>query len=118
MEYGFFDGDEIGNSLEELLRNDKVEDASNLSAMINVAMKEIKEYLDEIEKYEILIWGGDDLLIKTINGNISQTVIETIRTIFLKNTGCTISGGIGSSIIEAMDKLGEAKISGRNKVVR
>ena len=33
MEYGFFDGDEIGTTLEELLRDDKVEDASKLSAI-------------------------------------------------------------------------------------
>lgn len=118
MEYGFFDGDEIGTTLEDLLRANKVEEASMLSAMINVAMEEIKVYLDDMDKYEILLWGGDDLLIKSKNGVISQTVIDKIRENFFKRTGCTISGGIGSSIIEAMDKLGKAKDSGRNKVIR
>lgn len=118
MEYGFFDGDEIGTTLEDLLREDKVEDASKLSAMINLAMQEVKDYLNKIEKYEILIWGGDDLLIKTNNGKISQTVIDKIRKTFFERTGCTVSVGIGLSIIDAMNKLGEAKNSGRNKVIR
>ncbi|HAS42947.1 MAG TPA: hypothetical protein DCS93_20875 [Microscillaceae bacterium] len=118
MEYGFFDGDSIGTTLEGLLRNDKIADASNLSSMINIAMQEIKEYLDNIAEYEIIIFGGDDLLIKTKNEKISQTVIDKIRQTFFKRTGCTISGGIGSSIIDAMNKLGKAKDSGRNKVLQ
>lgn len=118
MKFAFFDGDLIGSTIEKFLLNGDIELATALSANINLAMVEIKELVDQYSKYEILIWGGDDILITSRNRRVSDKLIKEIRTLFKDRTNCSMSCGVGSSIKEAMENLGEAKESGRNKVVK
>ncbi len=115
--YIFFDGDEIGNTMKNLLLNAKVDEASSLSSNINIAMQLIKERLDANNKCEILIWGGDDLLIKLNSSEGNTHIIDEVRKVFYEKTNCTMSGGIGKNIVEAMKNLNIAKNSGKNRVI-
>ncbi|MEN8907560.1 MAG: hypothetical protein ABF289_16535 [Clostridiales bacterium] len=62
--YLYFDGDNVGNNLELFLIDNEIEKAKELSTNINVALKDLKEKLMKLGACEIILFGGDDILIK------------------------------------------------------
>lgn len=111
--FAFFDGDNVGNSIEILLIEGKLLAARNLSENINTAIIEIKDYLTG--KGEVLIAGGDDILAKLEDDEKFINTIETVREIFNQRTGLTISCGIGRDLKSAIYNLGIAKLYGKNQ---
>ncbi|MEL7120328.1 MAG: mCpol domain-containing protein [Bacteroidota bacterium] len=116
--YAFFDGDGIGNKIEILFRDGKIEQAKEFSESLKMAMQIIEKELSKNPKYEIIIIGGDDLLIKK-KGRFSKSELEEIRELFKNNNseGATFSCGIGSTVSESIDSLGLAKLYGRNRII-
>ena len=64
MKYLFFDGDNVGISIEKAFMSDDVKFAQKLSKGINNAIKLINNYLKSLDNVEIILIGGDDILIK------------------------------------------------------
>ncbi len=64
MRYAFFDGDNIGNTIENLLNSGRVREASQLSESIKDAVFQIEKFISSFEGAELIIAGGDDVLIK------------------------------------------------------
>ena len=62
MKYAFFDGDNVGNTIEILLIENKIKEAQDLSNNITKSLNKIKKRIND--KCEIVLMGGDDLLIK------------------------------------------------------
>lgn len=116
--YAFFDGDGIGNLVELLLIENRIEEAKEFSESLTDALKSIVEYLNDETDVKIIIAGGDDLLIFKENGKISKSLLNKIRSIFKKNNSqnATMSCGIGNSIQEAIFNLDRAKLLGKDRI--
>ncbi|MEM9681202.1 MAG: mCpol domain-containing protein [Bacteroidota bacterium] len=114
--YAFLDGDSIGTRLEELLSKSKALEAALLSETIKTAMLEIDRLLSSKDDVEIIILGGDDVLIQyeyEIYGTeIVHEIIHTFKTV----TGLSMSCGIGLSINQSILSLDAAKKNGKNLV--
>lgn len=113
MKYVFFDGDNVGSTIEILLIENKIIEAQKLSKNISIALKKIETYLED--KANILILGGDDILIEVKEDFLVQ-VISEVQSIFKESTGLTISGGIGNSVKSSIYQLSLAKLYGKNQI--
>jgi len=109
MRYAFFDGDKVGNSIRSLLLSDRIEAAKDLSQNINRVILEIEEKLSNQKGLQVVIAGGDDILVEYDPEVCSQNTVEFIPTLFKKETGISMSFGIGNSIDESIEKLDIAK---------
>jgi hypothetical protein len=114
--YAFFDGDGIGNKLEVLLLENKIDDAQKYSSALKKVFSEIEDELISDGNIEIIIIGGDDLLIELDFDNYGIDYLEKIRSKFEKRTGSTFSCGIGKNIQEAISNLYFAKVYGKNQI--
>jgi len=111
--YAFFDGDNVGSTIEILLIEDRISDAQELSNNITKSLKKIKRRIEN--KSEIIIMGGDDLLIRVEEKRIEE-VVKDVREIFSEETGLTISCGIADTVKSSIYQLSMAKLYGKNQV--
>ena len=116
MGYAFFDGDNIGDTLEILLVEEKVAEAQRFSRNIKIAISEIEAKLKDIPDTEIIIAGGDDLLIKYDSRLHNMSFLEEIRTIFKARTNHSMSCGVGENIPHSVQNLYLAKLYGKNQI--
>lgn len=107
--YAYFDGDNIGNSIENLLSNGRVQEATHLSERIKLAIFQIELFIDSTNDAEILISGGDDVLIKFDSEKHNYLLLEKIARIFVKNTGLSMSCGVGDNVNQAISSLMSVK---------
>lgn len=116
--YAFFDGDNIGDIVQILLLENKLEEASKFSNDLKMTFIKIQSFLSEKEDIKIIILGGDDLLIKydatKYKLNIINDIIEIFQTSILNRT--SISCGLGNTVEEAINNLGKAKLFGKNRI--
>lgn len=112
--YAYFDGDNIGDSIELLLMNHNIDAAKGLSLKLNVALEQLKNSLNENLDLQIILYGGDDLLIEfdAVEGYIET--IESARREYFQCCGHYISCGSGNTLKIAMENLRKAKLIGRN----
>lgn len=116
MPYAFFDGDNIGNTIEVLLIEGKVAEAISLSENINDAANKIGKILRSRNGIEVMILGGDDLLIKYDSEKYGSELLEEIRTLFQAKTGLSMSCGVGENIPESIQNLRLAKLYGKDQI--
>lgn len=116
MKYAFFDGDNVGNSIEILLRESRIAEATDLSFKIKVAFSEIVSKLETLENVEIVIAAGDDLLIEYHAKSSDNELLEEIRGKFQKITGLSLSCGIGDTVPQSVQNLYLAKLYGKNQI--
>lgn len=116
MIYAFFDGDNIGDTLEILLMENKVAEAQNFSNNIKVAFTEIKAKLKSSPDVEIIIAGGDDLLIKYNPALHDKSLLEEVSAIFKARTNHSMSCGVGEDIPQSVQNLYLAKLYGKNRI--
>ncbi|MXP76950.1 hypothetical protein GN277_16640 [Lachnospiraceae bacterium WCA-9-b2] len=56
--YAYFDGDSIGDSIELLLLNGKIQEAKELSSKLNDAIYQLKMEMKLMPNIEIILFGG------------------------------------------------------------
>jgi hypothetical protein len=109
VKYAFFDGDNIGNTIDNLLSNGRITEATHLSESIKLAIFQIELFVKSVEGAEIIIAGGDDVLIEYDFQKCGSTLLEDISSLFTKQTGLSISCGVGNNVPQAIDNLANAK---------
>lgn len=114
MIYAFFDGDNVGDKIEILLLDGDLEKARALSESIKVSLTGIEQYLSG--RFEIILSGGDDLLVRFEDSEDILTIVAWVRSKFAQETGLTMSCGIGRTIADSIYQLGLAKLYGKNGV--
>lgn len=115
--YVYFDGDNIGDSIELLLLNGDVKGATKLSAKLNDAIQQLKDELDNKLDIEIILFGGDDLLIKYDDVSNHLNIIQVARENYFDCCGHYISCGGGDTLNIAMQNLRKAKVMGKNHFI-
>lgn len=115
--FAFFDGDNIGDIIEKWLHKNMIEEAQFFSQNVKEAFDEIHKTLISLDEIEIIIFGGDDLLISFNSDIYNEDFFEKIRVSFQSKTQATISCGIGSTIQESIFCLYLAKLYGKNQLI-
>lgn len=105
MKYVFFDGDNVGKNLEILLNSNRLGEASTLSENIKIALTKIEKKLLELKDINIIILGGDDVLIGYESGSYDDSFLNEIAQIFKIQTGLSMSFGTGSTVFESINNL-------------
>ncbi|MCP4351110.1 MAG: hypothetical protein GY795_37065 [Desulfobacterales bacterium] len=116
IKYAFFDGDNVGNSIENLLNSKRVIEATHLSESIKHAIFEIEQFVGSLNDIELLIAGGDDVLIKYDSEQYNLKLLERIPNIFNKYTGLSMSCGVGENIEESINNLVIAKKQSKGSI--
>lgn len=116
MLYAFFDGDDIGNTIEILLTEDKVVEAVRLSENIKLAMQKIEQLLLVKDDVQLILIGGDDILIEYNEEKYDKDILEEIMNIFKDITGKSMSCGVGDTLPNAIWCLHTAKLYGKNLI--
>ena len=117
LSYIFLDGDSIGDKVELYLLNEDIGGAVLLQSAIQSTMQVLRAQITENEEFEMLMYGCDELLFSARTSSINTIFLDEIRKVFYYRTGCTMSGGIGTSLRQALENLRRAKLSGKNKIV-
>lgn len=117
MSYMFFDGDGIGDTLEIFLIENRIREAKDFSEILTQTMNELRDILERNTDVEIIICGGDDLLIKTLACIDCEGIVNSIRSKFSSRTGHTMSCGIGDDVPTSVRNLYTAKLYGKNRVL-
>ena len=112
--YSYFDGDSIGDSIELLLLNGKIQEAKELSSKLNDAIYQLKMEMKLMPNIEIILFGGDDLLIYYDDFEKDMEIINAARNNYFNRCGHYISCGCGNTINLAMENLRKAKLMGKN----
>ncbi len=84
MHYAFFDGDNVGSSIERLLSNNQIHEATHLSERIKLAILKIELLAASMNGVEILISGGDDVLIKFDRNIYDYSFLNSVSRIFVE----------------------------------
>jgi len=117
MPYAFFDGDNIGDTIEKLLIEKRVDEATLLSENINKSVHNLEKLLRSKNGVEIIILGGDDLLIKFDSEECDVKLLNEITILFENTCGLSMSCGVGTTILEAIQNLHMAKLYGKNQII-
>ena len=112
-----FDGDDIGPVLELILLDNKLDRAREYSRSVARALQHVRDLLEIELGAEIIICGGDDLVVCWETGSVTDVDIKLIRASFFDICGRTISVGIGANSHEATNNLRRAKLLGKDRAV-
>lgn len=116
VQYAFFDGDNIGNAIENLLNNGRVKEATYLSESIKIAIFQIELFINSTDDVNVIIAGGDDVLIEYNADKYNHNFLENILNIFNNHTGLSMSCGVGENISQAIRNLANAKQHSKGRI--
>lgn len=118
MEYKYvrFDCDNVGDKIELCLYENDTQKAQCINNLVRRNIIELAENLNLKLFYEILLIGPDDILIRIPSDKFEIVLLEELKENFFSKTGISLSGGVGTNIIESMRNLDIAKRSGKNKI--
>ena len=111
------DGDDIGSHVAAAILSGNVKQAKKLSLLINLGGKVTERFAKSHWGAQVVIMGGDDLMIQTSPAKFNTEDIEPMRKEYQAKTKATLSCGIGSTPEEAMKAIVIAKNTGKNKAV-
>ncbi|WP_430714844.1 mCpol domain-containing protein [Nodosilinea sp. AN01ver1] len=114
--YAFLDGDSIGERFADLLTKDQMFEATLLSENIKVALFEIDKLINSRADINVIILGGDDVLIRYDYNKYGTALLEEIRMLFKRHTGLSMSCGVGLNVEQSIINLDIAKTSGKNRI--
>lgn len=117
LNYAYFDGDDIGRTLELLLLEDRVDAAATYSINVDKARHALATKLTSIPSVHQILSGGDDLMISFDPVLISEEDIQLACAHYQAVCGHTVSVGIGQTPSVATMRLRRAKLLGKGRVV-
>ena len=111
------DGDDIRLQLERYLFENEIVDLNAFSNSLNDAITRIKQKVISDLKAEIILAGGDDIIIQVDKNLYDQKYFLKVIDYFKEHTGCTMSFGVGKTIEIAYLNLMKAKAKGKANIV-
>ena len=112
--YLALDGDNIGSTIELYILSNKIEHLQTFSNQYKDAMFWLESNLIKIFQGKIIFSGGDSLLAQFPIENFNLISIQELCYKFQIKSNCTISLGIGKTILQSYFALKFAKVSGKN----
>ncbi len=111
------DGDRVGAVLEELLLEGRFRELGCLSRTFARAIADIAARSRESLGAEVVVAGGDDLVLLVPSSRYDRGALQELASWFLDRTGRSISFGAGRTVEEAVLNLRRAKAVGGGRVV-
>jgi hypothetical protein len=115
--YVLGDGNHIRENVEFYLLNHDLESLSKFSQSLTTAINELKEIAISTMNAQVIVAGGDDILLSVPCENYRKELIQKLQQAFFATTGITISFGVGKTIEAAYINLRRAKTSKDDKIV-
>jgi hypothetical protein len=112
--YVAMDGDNAGSQVERAaMRNDK-EAIKDISERIKAGSEAVRAVVEKMGG-EIIVFGGDDIGFYIDEKQVP--FVDSLRSLYLKHAGFTITAGVHPNISKAVHALLYGKITGKNKTV-
>lgn len=115
--YALGDGNHIRENVEFYLLNHDLESLTKFSQNLTTAINELKELAISSMNAQIILAGGDDILLSVPREKYRKELIQELQQAFLAITGITISFGVGNTIEAAYINLRRAKTRKDDKIV-
>ena len=115
--YVLGDGDKIREMVEFYLLNHDLEALTNFSQNLTAAINEIKEIAISTMSAQVILAGGDDILLYVSREKYRKELIQKLQQVFHNITGVTISFGVGKTIEAVYINLRRAKTNKGEKIV-
>jgi len=112
------DGDDIGEKINESVLQNDVNALAEFSNRLNHGIEAIREWANS-HQGAVVNSGGDEAVIY-IDGVEEDELLDSVehlREVYKQITGCSLSAGTGSSLVEAGKALLAGKVSGKDMVV-
>ncbi len=106
------DADRVRQRVERALLSGNLVELGKFSAALTAAIALIAERMIQRLSAQVVMAGGDDLLLTVAAGTFDVDILEGLSRDFADETGCTISFGVGKTVEEAYLHLRMAKASG------
>ncbi|MGB5710528.1 MAG: mCpol domain-containing protein [Waterburya sp.] len=111
------DGDNIGDVIDFHLLSGNLEEASKFSFQVKSSLEQIASLAKNEIRASLIYVAGDDICF-VVPGHLDiMDSLTYYSEYFLKQTGKTMSFGIGKTSVEALICLRKAKVSGKGKIV-
>lgn len=115
--YVLGDGNHIRENVEFYLLNHDLESLSKFSQSLTTAINELKEIAIFSMNAQVILAGGDDILLSVPREKYRKELIQKLQQVFLATTGITISFGVGNTIEAAYINLRRAKTNRGDRIV-
>jgi GTP cyclohydrolase III len=116
--YIAIDGDDVGNKLEFFILMNQLGQLKSFSESFAESFCWLEDRLIENLNANLIFSGGDNLLADVEDNNELVNKLDLFKSDFLRQSGCSLSIGLGASAREAYMALKLAKVSGKNRVCR
>ncbi len=116
--YIAIDGDDVGSKLEFFILMNHLEQLKSFSESFAETFRWLEDRLRENLNAKIIFSGGDNLLADAEDNNELVNKLERFKSDFLRQSGCSLSIGLGASTREAYLALKLAKVSGKDLICR
>jgi hypothetical protein len=111
------DGDDVGRQLELYMLTNDIESLRAFSKAFDSTVNVLVASISEMRGAELIMSGGDSILIKLRDEKALDSVLETISSL-VNGDEFTFSGGYADTMQGAYLALKLAKSSGKNRIVR
>jgi len=111
------DGDKVRDRLDALMFAGDLESLKSLSAAVSSAVSSVANGATAAMGGDIVVAGGDDLLLRLPAEYFDLDVLERLRKSFQALTGCSLSIGVATELDGAYLNLRRAKARGGDVIV-
>jgi hypothetical protein len=111
------DADRVRERIERHLLAGSFDALEELSRTLTVAIGALAQRIRDAYSAQIIMAGGDDVLLRLSKDRFSKADLEAIARQFASECGCTISFGVGADVTTAYVNLRRAKSNGGNAIV-
>lgn len=114
MTYVAVDTDDVGESIGNAVLSNDVNSLSSISESINSGVKVFSQWA-EYNGGEVISSGSDEAIFQVPQSSIKD--LEELKDTYTKQTGFTISIGIGENVSDAAKALIYAKMNGKDQIM-
>ncbi len=111
------DGDKIRERIEYYLLNGEIENLKRFSQNLTDGVNRMKLFAASTMSAEIIMAGGDDILIRVESKRYNKAFVEQLAESFRSTTGVNCSFGIGRTVESVYLNLRRAKASGSGNII-
>lgn len=111
------DADQVRLRVERHLLGRDFDQLRAFSEKLSLAVTELARRAEKLLGAEVIIAGGDDILLRLQPESYSHETLTDLQNQFHQSTGCTISFGVGSQVEWSFVNLRKAKAMGGGLII-
>lgn len=116
MIYIAINGDNVGEGIGNAIASDNHEQLEKITGGLKGAHNSIKEWVESVGG-KVITESGDEGIYQIPNEAYSEDQLDDIREMYSKQTGTTVTLGVGESMSEASKALIYGKLNDKDQIV-